>query len=140
MDDLTLTTPDSELPRELLQRFDIPGPRYTSYPTADRFVEAFDEAAYRQALDDHFVEPMHIHSGLSTCSGEFDAICVTAAIWIGLNLADNNFGAILFTFKDDDVEYKDCLRQHRSPWNADRCARYDGWRLINNAFFSKHAE
>ena len=23
------------------------GPRYTSYPTADRFVESFDEAAYR---------------------------------------------------------------------------------------------
>ncbi len=26
---------------ELLRRFDTPGPRYTSYPTADRFVEAF---------------------------------------------------------------------------------------------------
>jgi oxygen-independent coproporphyrinogen-3 oxidase len=30
----------------LLRRFDVPGPRYTSYPTADRFVEAFDAAAY----------------------------------------------------------------------------------------------
>src|SRR5262245_6338442 len=29
------------LPQELLRRFDTPGPRYTSYPTADRFVEAF---------------------------------------------------------------------------------------------------
>lgn len=29
----------------LLKRFDIPGPRYTSYPTADRFVEAFGEEA-----------------------------------------------------------------------------------------------
>jgi oxygen-independent coproporphyrinogen-3 oxidase len=35
---------------ELLRRFDVPGPRYTSYPTADRFVEAFTEADYRQAL------------------------------------------------------------------------------------------
>ncbi len=35
---------------ELLRRFDIPGPRYTSYPTADRFVEAFTAADYRQAL------------------------------------------------------------------------------------------
>lgn len=35
---------------ELLRRFDIPGPRYTSYPTADRFVEAFAEADYIQAL------------------------------------------------------------------------------------------
>jgi oxygen-independent coproporphyrinogen-3 oxidase len=30
----------------LLRRFDVPGPRYTSYPTADRFVEAFDVQAF----------------------------------------------------------------------------------------------
>ena len=46
----------SELPMsiitpELLTRFDVPGPRYTSYPTADRFVEAFSEADYLTALD-----------------------------------------------------------------------------------------
>ncbi|MDO8442422.1 MAG: coproporphyrinogen III oxidase, partial [Polaromonas sp.] len=35
---------------DLLRRFDIPGPRYTSYPTADRFVEAFTEADSIQAL------------------------------------------------------------------------------------------
>ena len=35
---------------ELLRRLDVPGPRYTSYPTADRFVEAFGPAQYRQAL------------------------------------------------------------------------------------------
>jgi oxygen-independent coproporphyrinogen-3 oxidase len=35
---------------ELLRKYDVPGPRYTSYPTADRFVEAFGEADYRQAL------------------------------------------------------------------------------------------
>ena len=34
----------------LLRRFDVPGPRYTSYPTADRFVEAFGEGDYVQAL------------------------------------------------------------------------------------------
>ena len=34
----------------LLQRFDGPGPRYTSYPTADRFVEAFDAEAFGNAL------------------------------------------------------------------------------------------
>jgi oxygen-independent coproporphyrinogen III oxidase len=42
---MSLITPD------LLTRFDVPGPRYTSYPTADRFVEAFGEADYLQALD-----------------------------------------------------------------------------------------
>jgi oxygen-independent coproporphyrinogen-3 oxidase len=35
---------------QLLARFDVPGPRYTSYPTADRFVEAFGESEYVQAL------------------------------------------------------------------------------------------
>ena len=35
---------------ELLQRYDVAGPRYTSYPTADRFVEAFGEADYVRAL------------------------------------------------------------------------------------------
>jgi oxygen-independent coproporphyrinogen-3 oxidase len=36
---------------ELLQKYDIAGPRYTSYPTADRFVEAFTEKEYKQALE-----------------------------------------------------------------------------------------
>jgi oxygen-independent coproporphyrinogen-3 oxidase len=36
---------------ELLTRFDVPGPRYTSYPTADRFVEAFSPSDLHQALD-----------------------------------------------------------------------------------------
>ena len=35
---------------EMLQKFDVSGPRYTSYPTADRFVEAFTEESYKQAL------------------------------------------------------------------------------------------
>jgi oxygen-independent coproporphyrinogen-3 oxidase len=36
-----------EFDPELVRRFDSPGPRYTSYPTADRFVEAFGADAYR---------------------------------------------------------------------------------------------
>lgn len=35
---------------DLLRRYDVSGPRYTSYPTADRFVEAFGETDYLQAL------------------------------------------------------------------------------------------
>jgi oxygen-independent coproporphyrinogen-3 oxidase len=38
------------LPVDLLGQFDVPGPRYTSYPTADRFVEAFGADDYAQAL------------------------------------------------------------------------------------------
>ena len=33
---------------ELLHRMDRPGPRYTSYPTADRFVEAFTAEHFLQ--------------------------------------------------------------------------------------------
>lgn len=35
---------------QLLQRFDVSGPRYTSFPTADRFVEAFGKDDYVLAL------------------------------------------------------------------------------------------
>ena len=38
------------LSEALLRRFDAPGPRYTSYPTADRFVEAFGAADALRAL------------------------------------------------------------------------------------------
>jgi oxygen-independent coproporphyrinogen III oxidase len=34
----------------LIHRYDRPGPRYTSYPTAVEFNETFDEAAYRAKL------------------------------------------------------------------------------------------
>jgi oxygen-independent coproporphyrinogen-3 oxidase len=34
------------VPLALLKRFDVSGPRYTSYPTADRFVEAFNAQTY----------------------------------------------------------------------------------------------
>ena len=39
------------LTTELLQRFDTPGPRYTSYPTADRFSPAFGPPQTLQALE-----------------------------------------------------------------------------------------
>ena len=35
---------------DLLRQYDVSGPRYTSYPTADRFVEAFNADDYSQAL------------------------------------------------------------------------------------------
>ena len=33
---------------ELIKRYDIAGPRYTSYPTAVQFMEGFDAEAYRR--------------------------------------------------------------------------------------------
>ncbi|HRC37130.1 MAG: oxygen-independent coproporphyrinogen III oxidase [Rubrivivax sp.] len=43
-------TAEATLTDAQLRSLDVPGPRYTSYPTADRFVEAFGPAEYRQAL------------------------------------------------------------------------------------------
>ncbi len=50
MNTLAPPPPEALLSDALLRRLDVPGPRYTSYPTADRFVEAFGPNAYRQAL------------------------------------------------------------------------------------------
>src|SRR4051812_45309368 len=47
LQDLAMNAPISP---ELLRQYDVPGPRYTSYPTADRFVEAFGPADYAQVL------------------------------------------------------------------------------------------
>jgi len=40
-----------EVDLDLIRRLDCHGPRYTSYPTADRFVEAFGPDSYRSWVD-----------------------------------------------------------------------------------------
>jgi oxygen-independent coproporphyrinogen-3 oxidase len=42
----SINTQDLIFDPELIRRFDVNGPRYTSYPTADRFVEAFGADDY----------------------------------------------------------------------------------------------
>jgi oxygen-independent coproporphyrinogen-3 oxidase len=48
--DTAVAEPVQSLSHEMLRRLDTPGPRYTSYPTADRFDTAFGEDDYRAAL------------------------------------------------------------------------------------------
>jgi oxygen-independent coproporphyrinogen-3 oxidase len=56
---------------ELLRRYDIPGPRYTSYPTADRFVEAYTEEDYKQSLESRrvggFAQPLSLYVHIPFC-------------------------------------------------------------------------
>ena len=49
---MMLKYPSSELVIDpvLIRKYDLAGPRYTSYPTADRFVEAFGEVQLREWL------------------------------------------------------------------------------------------
>ena len=56
---------------DMLQKYDVSGPRYTSYPTADRFVEAFTEDAYKLALEQRRVTgaalPLSIYVHIPFC-------------------------------------------------------------------------
>ena len=60
---------------ELLRRYDRPGPRYTSYPTAPHFTEKFDARAYRLAARESNADPIprslslyvHVPFCLSPC-------------------------------------------------------------------------
>lgn len=56
----------------LLLAYDRPGPRYTSYPTADRFTDAFGPADYAAALDranaERPGEPLSVYVHLPFCA------------------------------------------------------------------------
>jgi oxygen-independent coproporphyrinogen III oxidase len=63
----------------LIRKYDTSGPRYTSYPTADRFVEAFGEADLRQWLAGRDVGgiglPLSVYVHLPFC----DTVCYYCA-------------------------------------------------------------
>ncbi|MDO8249481.1 MAG: oxygen-independent coproporphyrinogen III oxidase [Rhodoferax sp.] len=66
------TLPDIEFSEELIRRFDKLGPRYTSYPTADRFHAEFTEQSYIQYLAQRSTEtsknpPLSIYVHLPFC-------------------------------------------------------------------------
>jgi oxygen-independent coproporphyrinogen-3 oxidase len=61
-----------EVDLDLIRRLDRKGPRYTSYPTADRFVEAFDANAYsiwaRQRNIGPIRRPLSIYVHIPFCN------------------------------------------------------------------------
>lgn len=64
---------------ELLRKYGGAGPRYTSYPTADRFVEAFDAEAHRHWLGHRnvggFTRPLGLYVHVPFC----DTLCFYCA-------------------------------------------------------------
>lgn len=74
-----LTANESLITPQLLQKYDIPGPRYTSYPTADRFVEAFNDESYQQALEQRQIHgqavPLSIYVHIPFC----ESLCLYCA-------------------------------------------------------------
>lgn len=59
-----------ELPSiELLQKFDVPAPRYTSYPTADRFNKNFTTDDYEEALANRETDkPLSLYVHIPFCN------------------------------------------------------------------------
>ena len=59
----------------LIRNYDVSGPRYTSYPTADRFVEAFGAAELRQWIGKRNIggikQPLSVYAHLPFC----DTLC-----------------------------------------------------------------
>jgi oxygen-independent coproporphyrinogen III oxidase len=70
--------PTSELVIDpvMIRKHDVSGPRYTSYPTADRFVEAFGEAQFRHWVDMRKIggisQPLSVYVHLPFC----DTLCL----------------------------------------------------------------
>ena len=68
--------PEIEISEALIRRFDRPGPRYTSYPSADRFDAGFGEADYLRCLaeraeaaaDPHSQPPFSLYVHLPFCA------------------------------------------------------------------------
>jgi oxygen-independent coproporphyrinogen-3 oxidase len=48
---------DLSIDLDLIRRYNQPGPRYTSYPTAPHFTEAYDAQAFRQDLSEGSADP-----------------------------------------------------------------------------------
>lgn len=57
---------------DLLARYDVSGPRYTSYPTAPQFDERFNEQAYRETITDSngdfLARPLSIYIHIPFCN------------------------------------------------------------------------
>jgi oxygen-independent coproporphyrinogen III oxidase len=63
-------SPSDTVTLDLLRRYDRPGPRYTSYPTAVEFHDGFDAQAYRQhlrAAADRRDAPLSLYLHLPFC-------------------------------------------------------------------------
>ena len=68
-----------EFDRELIRRYDTSGPRYTSYPTAVQFTEAFTETDYKRWAERTNAEepkpPLSLYFHIPFC----DTVCFYCA-------------------------------------------------------------
>ena len=69
---MTFDFPEIEIPEALIRRFNTTGPRYTSYPTADRFNAEFKAADYTRHLEQRATSsdkpPLSVYVHLPFCA------------------------------------------------------------------------
>jgi oxygen-independent coproporphyrinogen III oxidase len=99
---------------DLIRKYGGSGPRYTSYPTADRFVEAFDAAAYRHWLKNRNV------GGFARALGLYVHLpfCGTICYYCGCNkivTKDHGRSAKYLKYLQREIRLlADCLGQDRA--------------------------
>jgi oxygen-independent coproporphyrinogen-3 oxidase len=100
--------PELEVDLDLIRRFDSRGPRYTSYPTADRFVEAFDAEAYQSWLARRniggIVRPLALYLHLPFCS--------TLCFYCGCNkivTRDRSKGELYLKYLNEEIALQTSL-------------------------------
>ena len=69
---MTCGSNDLVVDPDLIRKYDVSGPRYTSYPTADRFIEGFGEAQAREWLAKRNIggvkQPLSVYVHLPFCN------------------------------------------------------------------------
>lgn len=121
--------PAVEFDLDLIRRFDQHGPRYTSYPTADRFVESFDAAAYESWLARRNVgaitRPLELYVHLPFCS--------TLCFYCGCNkivTRDRGKGMTYLSYLNEEIALQ------ASALGADNKVAHMHWGGGTPSFFS----
>jgi oxygen-independent coproporphyrinogen-3 oxidase len=102
-----MSTPTAPSTAELLARYDRPGPRYTSYPTAVEFHDGFTEANYRERLaaaDHHADAPLSVYAHLPFCEER--------CLYCGCNVVITKRRDVADTYLGHAVDEVDLLARH----------------------------
>ena len=98
---------------EALKKFDTAGPRYTSYPTADRFVEAFGPDQHASWLAKRciggFLRPLSVYVHLPFCS----TVCYYCAC-NKIVTKDHSKASTYLKYLEKEVQLQSALLDNRS--------------------------